>query len=80
MKVPMQDSTCAGDASIVEDEIVDAYTRDLSIEDYWYRETEDYKVSRIGKDTESMSSVERTEGCITESKRLKIGDCARNGK
>eukprot|EP00973_Karenia_brevis_P085455 11857966-Karenia_brevis.AAC.1 len=27
-----------------------------------------------------MPSVERTEDCITERKRLKTGDCIRNGK
>eukprot|EP00973_Karenia_brevis_P050929 7072595-Karenia_brevis.AAC.1 len=27
-----------------------------------------------------MPSVERTEDCTTEKKRLKTGDCTRNGK
>eukprot|EP00973_Karenia_brevis_P042547 5891099-Karenia_brevis.AAC.1 len=27
-----------------------------------------------------MPSIKRTEDCITESKRLKIKDCTRNGK
>eukprot|EP00973_Karenia_brevis_P034663 4783781-Karenia_brevis.AAC.1 len=80
MKVSMQEATCADDSSIVEDEIGGAYIRNLSIENYWYRKAKDDKVSRIEQDTESMPSVERTEGCVTEEKRLKTRGCTINGK
>eukprot|EP00973_Karenia_brevis_P087461 12126419-Karenia_brevis.AAC.1 len=66
----MQESTCAYELSIVEDEIEGAYTRDLSIKNHWYRESKGDKVLRSKQDIEPMPSVEKTEGYVKPEEQL----------